>query len=492
MQHLSAPTGPPIIAITASASGLEGCRALLTRAPLRVQAAFVLVLQADETGASAALHRLTCDTGLRVIPADDGLPLRPGVLHVIPPGSSLIVARGVVHRSNGPPRAAFDTLLTSLAQGTGGRSACIILSGTGQVDAASLQEFAAAGGLVIAQDPAQAREPALAESAIQTGCVARILRLDQMPAVMREFLSPDSERPPACAAAPLHGDRPALTRHRHKYLAPARRRVLSSSGGDLRQPLQSMILLQQLAARQARSPQTARLVALLDQTVEAISALLESLDEQDVADISANAPEPCPVPGLTVHVITPEPTLRATLRHLFSAEGWQVVFHTSAECFLQTARPAAPACLLFHHRLPGMDGVALTKYLRNQGCRLPTVMLTDPGDVPTAVAAMRAGVTDLLEQPASMGDLLASIRDAAATEADSPVALNPRFSDLTPREREVLALVLAGAPNKKIAADLGINQRTVENHRAAVMRKSGAASLPELVRLALEANLQIE
>jgi FixJ family two-component response regulator len=492
MQHLSAPTGPPIIAIITSASGLEGCRALLTRAPLRVQAAFVLVLQPDDTGASTALHRLTCDTGLRVIPADDGVPLRPGVLHIIPPGVCLTVARGVVHRSQGAPRPPLDALLTSLAQGSGGRSACIVLSGTGQVGAASLQEFAAAGGLVIAQDLAQAREPALPDSAIQTGCVARILRLDQMPAVLRDFMLPHPERRPACAAAPLHRDRPALARHRHVDRAPARRRAESTASCDLRQPLQSMVLLQQLAARQARSPQTARLVALLDQTVEAISALLESLDEGEVAEDATAYPESCAIPGLTVHVITPEPSLRATLRHLFSAEGWQVVFHSSAECFLQSTRPAGSACLLFHHRLPGMDGVALTTHLRDQGIRLPTVMLTDPGDVPTAVAAMKAGVTDLLEQPASVGDLLASIRNAAATQAETPVAMNPRFSDLTPREREVLALVLAGAPNKKIAADLGINQRTVENHRAAVMRKSGASSLPELVRLALEANLQIE
>jgi two-component system, chemotaxis family, CheB/CheR fusion protein len=199
--------------------------------------------------------------------------------------------------------------------------------------------------------------------------------------------------------------------------------------------------------------------------------------------------------GMTVHVVDDSPMIRQTMRRLFEAEGWQVATYPSGEDFLAAPRPDGNACLLVDNVLPGMNGVALIALLRRQGSRLPVVMLTGYGDAGVAVAALKAGASDLIEKPASAAALLSSVRQATERRAHGPTRSDAsanalrRFADLTRREREVLRRVLDGAPNKIIAADLGINQRTVENHRAAVMRKTGATSLPELVRLSLLADL---
>ncbi len=200
----------------------------------------------------------------------------------------------------------------------------------------------------------------------------------------------------------------------------------------------------------------------------------------------------------TIHVIDDDPMIRESMRRLFEAEGFSVVTYASAEAFLAVPRPDDPACLLVDNLLPNMDGVTLIDRLRAEKTRLPIVMLTGHGDAALAVAAMKAGAADLIEKPASASDLLVSVRQAiksgkADTEGgastESHKAARLQFEGLTKREREVMAKVLEGTPNKIIAADLGINQRTVENHRASVMRKTGASSLPALVRLALLANV---
>ena len=197
----------------------------------------------------------------------------------------------------------------------------------------------------------------------------------------------------------------------------------------------------------------------------------------------------------TVHVVDDDPMVREATRRLFEAEGWAVATYPSAEAFLAAPRPAARACLVIDDRLPGMSGVAMLEALRAERSYPPAVMLTGSGDTAMAVSAMKAGAADLIEKPASAADLLASIGRALEQATDDRARHGARrtalksFADLTPREREVLAGVLEGAPNKIIAADLGINQRTVENHRAAVMRKTGASSLPDLVRLAMAAGL---
>jgi len=199
---------------------------------------------------------------------------------------------------------------------------------------------------------------------------------------------------------------------------------------------------------------------------------------------------------MNVHVIDDDPVILESTRRLFEAEGWIVHTYPSAEDFLAAPRPEGNACLLVDNVLPGMDGVALIEKLRLQRSRLPVVMLTGHGDAAKAVAAMKAGASDLIEKPASAADLLASMRHAFRMRGDDPLqseahkAAREIFSNLTAREHDVLARVLDGAPNKIIAHELGINQRTVENHRASVMHKTGASSLPELVRLAIAADMQ--
>jgi len=195
----------------------------------------------------------------------------------------------------------------------------------------------------------------------------------------------------------------------------------------------------------------------------------------------------------TLHIVDDDAMIREATRRLFDAEGWAVVTHPSAESFLAAPRPGSRACLVIDGLLPGMSGVALLEALRAEQSTVPAIVLTAHGDIAMAVSAMKAGAADLIEKPASASDLLTSVSRAIERSTDDRArnaarrAAQQSFADLTPRERDVLARVLSGDANKIIAADLGINQRTVENHRAAVMRKTGAASLPELVRLALAA-----
>ena len=140
-----------------------------------------------------------------------------------------------------------------------------------------------------------------------------------------------------------------------------------------------------------------------------------------------------------------------------------------------------------------MDGVGLLKHLRASGYKLPAIMITGQSDVQTAVSAMKAGALDFIEKPVSRSDLLASIGRALEQSSDSTKRTAWRadavaqLADLTARQRQIMMLVLAGHPSKNIAADLGISQRTVENHRAAIMHKTSSASVAALARLALAA-----
>jgi two-component system CheB/CheR fusion protein len=140
-----------------------------------------------------------------------------------------------------------------------------------------------------------------------------------------------------------------------------------------------------------------------------------------------------------------------------------------------------------------MSGLELLNRLRAAGHRLPAIMITGNSDVPMAVQAMKAGASDFLEKPIGRGELLASVARAleqskdATKLSDWQKSAANRIARLTPRERQIMELVLAGRPSKNIAADLGISQRTVENHRAAIMEKTGSKSLPALARLALAA-----
>jgi two-component system CheB/CheR fusion protein len=178
---------------------------------------------------------------------------------------------------------------------------------------------------------------------------------------------------------------------------------------------------------------------------------------------------------------------------LLRQDGFAVETYTDCESFLQAYRPGRHGCLILDARLPGLDGLELLIRLRQTGDPLPVVIITGGGDLTMAVQAMKAGASDFIEKPIGRDDLLASVERALVQSHDSGEAeawresAKGHMAALTVRQREIMDRVLAGHPSKNIAVDLGISQRTVENHRAAIMHKTGAKSLPALARLALAA-----
>lgn len=194
-----------------------------------------------------------------------------------------------------------------------------------------------------------------------------------------------------------------------------------------------------------------------------------------------------------IYVVDDDDHVRAMIRSTLEDDGRIVEDFDSCEAFLNAYRPAMGACLVIDAYLPGMTGLQLLQRLHEDGHQLPSVMITGNSDVPVAVQAMKAGVSDFIEKPVGRLELLASIdraleqsKDANKLHAWRETAAN-HVAYLTPRQRQIMELVLAGQPSKIIAADLGISQRTVESHRAAIMKKTGCKSLPALARLALAA-----
>lgn len=198
--------------------------------------------------------------------------------------------------------------------------------------------------------------------------------------------------------------------------------------------------------------------------------------------------------GVTIHIIDDDTLLRDSIHQSLEGQGWHVIDHASAEDFLAAPRPTGPECLLIDAYLPGMGGIDLLHHLRQAGVPSPAIVMTGSSDVPMAVAAMRAGAADFIEKPVSRIDLVASIQLALERAEDETKLATwhldaaRHIAGLTKRQRQIMTMVLAGHPSKNIAADLGICQRTVEHHRAAIMRRTGARSIPALARIALLAD----
>jgi two-component system CheB/CheR fusion protein len=200
------------------------------------------------------------------------------------------------------------------------------------------------------------------------------------------------------------------------------------------------------------------------------------------------------VPGAPiVFIVDDDSNIREGIRSVFEAEGMAVEDYAIAEDFLEAYRPGREGCLLIDAYLPGISGLELLQRLHGAGHSLPAIMITGNSDVPIAVKAMKAGAMDFLEKPISAKDLLASVKRALEQSKDSGKLTAWRedaahhLEGLTPRQLQIMEMVLAGHPSKNIAADLGVSQRTVENHRASIMKKTGAKSLPALARLAVAA-----
>jgi len=191
-----------------------------------------------------------------------------------------------------------------------------------------------------------------------------------------------------------------------------------------------------------------------------------------------------------VHIIDDDASLRDALASLFRSVGLKIHSYGSARDFIDAPRLDVPGCIVLDVRLPGMSGIDFQARLTDLGIRLPVVLMTGHGDIPMSVKAMKAGAIDFLAKPFRDQDMLDAVsaaieRDRARRSADSKAAeIRDRFATLSPREQQVMSLVTAGKLNKQIAGDLGLSEITVKIHRGAAMRKMGAGTLADLVRMA--------
>ncbi|WP_119461381.1 response regulator transcription factor [Rhodospirillaceae bacterium SYSU D60014] len=195
----------------------------------------------------------------------------------------------------------------------------------------------------------------------------------------------------------------------------------------------------------------------------------------------------------TVFVVDDDDAVREAVGLLLKSNGFTVEAKTSAAEFLAAYDPVRPGCLVLDVRMPGMSGMELQAKLAADQVGIPVIIISGHGDIPMAVAAVQAGAVDFIEKPFDEHRLLATVQRALALdeerrrESAAATGAAARQSRLTAREREVLERVVAGDPNKVIAARLGISARTVEIHRARVMEKMRARSVAELVQMTLNA-----
>ena len=557
-QHPAAPTSPlahgadfPVVAIGASTGGLEACRKLLDALPADTAMAFILVQHLDSTQDSLLVDLLAERTALTVLQATDGMPVEPGHLYVIPPGTYLSVKGGALRLSQPTaPRGArlpFDFLLHSLADRQRRAGAQPrpgprpVHRATARRDAGAPRPRPVPAGQGIRCSPSRSR-------ASRTGVRQRRRRR------LRPVASGNTEAP-----KDTPGDVPGDVPMDVPRVAPGDASRTDSilvieDDPDLRSMLQLMLGAEghrvtaapdgpaalDMVARGALRPDlvltdcnlpggmsglqaAARLrekmpgIPVIVLTGDTRAGTLADIAGQDcvhlgkpvrpqdlaraIQDIRPARPVPLSgTPGAAedapvVFVVDDDSGVRAALRSVLEADGVLVEDYAGGEAFLAAYRPGRDACLLVDAAMPGMDGLELLRRLAEAGHRLPAIMITGHGDVATAVGAMKAGALDFVEKPVRAPDLLASIARAldqshgAGERAAWRAAAVASIAGLTGRQRDIMALVLAGQPSKNIAADLGISQRTVENHRAAIMRKTGATSLPALARLALAATV---
>jgi FixJ family two-component response regulator len=194
--------------------------------------------------------------------------------------------------------------------------------------------------------------------------------------------------------------------------------------------------------------------------------------------------------GCIVFLVDDDPLLRESLQDLLNSAGFTVRTFGSATEFIRSKRPNVAACLILDVELPDLSGLDLQAELAKSGIAIPIVFLTGHGDIPMSVRAMKAGAVEFLTKPFRKESLFDAVREALARDDEGrkqrseTLDLRSRFETLTPRERQVLALVVTGLLNKQIAGELGTTDVTIKTHRGRVMRKMGAGSVADLVRMA--------
>ena len=191
-----------------------------------------------------------------------------------------------------------------------------------------------------------------------------------------------------------------------------------------------------------------------------------------------------------IYIVDDDPSMRKFLRRLVSLSGLQSETFTSAEEFLRSVHPDTPGCLLLDVKMPGLSGLDLQRELSRAGLHMPIIFMTGHGDIPMSVQAMKAGAVSFLTKPLQNQELLDAIQEAASlaraarNRRQELSSLRQQYELLTPRERQVFALVTTGGLNRQIAEELGISERTVKAHRKQVVKKMAAHSVAELVRIA--------
>ena len=194
-------------------------------------------------------------------------------------------------------------------------------------------------------------------------------------------------------------------------------------------------------------------------------------------------------PESIVFVIDDEALIREGIRSLIKSIGIRVETFSSAGEFMLAKRPDVPSCLVLDVRMPGTSGLDLQRKLSDAGIKIPIIFITGHGDIPMSVRAMKEGAVEFLTKPVRGQDLLDAVQKAVALDRELRKdrselnEIRTRFDSLTPREKEVLNLVVAGLLNKQIAGELGTSELTIKTHRLHVMEKTGAESLAHLVRM---------